>query len=132
MTQPFPELLDFMASISKLRSHLQADSEGTALMEDALNKLCIYYKSDPIAREGRYVIQNMLGSHPYLHYTETRVANWGFEVVVSCDNCGREEKHRVVNPAVDIVAAALLTKHESCKPKPKPIVINETPSGTVN
>ena len=62
-------------------------------MQDALNKLCRYYKSDQIA-EGRYVIQNILGKNPHLHHTETRVGEWGYEIVVSCDNCGQQETQR--------------------------------------
>ena len=115
--QPRTEFQDFVLAISKLREHLAADATGTALMEDALNKLYRHYNSDPVARAGRYVIQNMLGQYRHLHYTETRVAEWGFEVVVSCENCGKQEKHQVVNSAVDITAAAMLGKHETCKPK---------------
>jgi len=109
------EFQDFILSVFKLREHLVADADGTALMEDALNKLCRYYNSDSIARAGRYVIRNILNHHPHLHYTETRVTEWGFEVVVSCDNCGRRETHCVVNCAVDVVAARTLSKHETCK-----------------
>ena len=110
------ELLEFFTSIATLRAHLAGDSDGIALMEDALNKLCRYYNSDPVARGGRYVIQNILGQHPHLHCRETRVADWGFEVVVSCDNCGKQESHQVVNGAVDIATAVMLGRHESCKP----------------
>jgi hypothetical protein len=116
-TLPSQELQDFLLAVTKLREHLAADSKGTALMNDTLNKLCLYYKSDPIAREGRYLIQNSLGLHPHLHCAETRVAEWGFEIVVSCDNCGEQEKHRVVNSAVDIATALMLGRHEECKPK---------------
>lgn len=121
---PQPELLDFMLAVSHLRQHLSGDAVGTALMEEALNSLCRYYKSDPIAREGRYVIQNVLAQHPHLHHSEERVAEWGFEVTVSCDNCGGEEKAEVVSGVVDIAAALMLGKHEACKPKRKPIVVN--------
>lgn len=116
---PHKEFQDLVLSVSKVREHLAPDSDGTALMEDALNKLCRYYNSDPIAREGRYLIQTILGLHPHLHCTETRVAEWGFEVLVSCDNCGQQETHRVVNSAVDIATALLLGNHEACKPKPR-------------
>ncbi len=109
------EFQDFILSVFKLREHLAADANGTALMEDVLNKLCSYYNSDPVARAGRYVIQNILRQHPHLHYSETRVTEWGFEVVVSCDNCGQRETHRVVNCTVDVVAAVTLSKHEPCK-----------------
>jgi len=117
MTTPPKELQDFLLSVSKLRQHLAADADGTALVEEALNNLCRYYNSDAIARAGRYVIQNTLSQHPHLHSTETRVADWGFEVSVSCDNCGKQEAHRVVNHAVDIATAILLGKHETCEPK---------------
>jgi hypothetical protein len=113
------EFQEFILAVSKLREHLVADAPGTALVEDALNKLCRYYNSDPIAREGRYVIQNILSQHPHLHSKDTRVADWGYEVVVSCDNCGAEEKHQVVNSVVDIATALYLGKHEACKPKPR-------------
>jgi hypothetical protein len=111
---PHKELQDFMLSVAKLSQHLAADSVGTDLMQDALNKLCRYYKSDQVAREGRYVIQNILGKNPHLHHTETRVGEWGYEVVVSCDNCGQQEKHSVVNSAADITAALMLGKHDAC------------------
>jgi hypothetical protein len=120
---PHAELLDLMQAVAHLRHHLSEDATGTALMEEALNALCRYYKSDPIAREGRHVIQNVLAQHPHLHHSETRVADWGFEVTVSCDTCGGEEKSEVVNGVVDIAAALMLGRHESCKPKPKPIVV---------
>jgi hypothetical protein len=116
-TVPHEEFQDFILSVAKLRQHLVADPEGTALMEDALNTLCRYYNSDPVARAGRYLIQNVLSQHPHLHHTETRVADWGFEFVVSCDNCGKQETHKVVNSAVDIASALMLGKHEACKPK---------------
>ena len=128
---PTEKLQEFMAALSKLRIHLAGDSEGTALVDETLNSLCRYYKSDPVAREGRYLIENILGQHPHLHTTDTRVADWGYEVVISCDNCGTEEKHRVVNSAVDIAIALYLGKHEACKPKP-PIQIIEHPSTLVN
>jgi hypothetical protein len=117
-TTPQPELLEFMQAVAKLRQHVAADPKGTALVTDALNKLCRYYNSDPIARQGRYVIQNVLGQHPHIHHSEKRIADWGFEIVVNCDNCGEEEKHEVVNGVVDIAAALMLGKHEDCKPKP--------------
>jgi hypothetical protein len=113
------EFQDFLLSVAKLRQHHAADSVGTALTEDAFNALCRYYNSDPVARPAQYVIQNILGQHPHLNHTETRVAEWGFEVVVSCDKCGQEEKHEVVSSAVDVATALLLGKHEGCKPKPR-------------
>jgi hypothetical protein len=119
MEKVHKEFQDLVLAVAKLREHLAADSVGTALSEDALNKLCRYYNSDPVARAGQYAIRNILGQHPHLHHAETRVAEWGFEVVVSCDNCGQEEKHEVVNSAVDIAAALMLGKHEGCKPKPR-------------
>ncbi len=117
--QPNKEFQDFILSVSKLREHLAADADATALMQDALNKLCRYYNSDPIARAGRYVIENTLGLHAHLHCTEKRVADWGFEVTISCDNCGQQEKHQVANHAVDVATAVMLGKHEACKPKPR-------------
>jgi hypothetical protein len=116
-TFPNNELLDFVTSVAKLRAHLAGDSAGTALMEDALKKLCMYYGSDPVARPARHVIANVLAAHPHLHHKETRVEDWGFEVAVSCDNCGLQEKHKVVKGTVDIAAALMLGKHEGCKPK---------------
>jgi hypothetical protein len=113
---PHKELQDFLVSVAKLRQHLASDSVGAALVEDALNKLCRYYKSDQVARESHYVIQNILNKSPHLHHTETRVEEWGYEVVVSCDNCGQQEKHSVVSSAVDIAAALMLGKHEGCIP----------------
>jgi len=119
MEKVHQEFQDLVLAVAKLREHLATDSVGTALSEDAINKVCRYYNSDPIAREGRYAIQNILGEHPHLHHAETRVADWGFEVVVTCDNCGQEEKHEVVNSVADIAAALMLGKHEGCKPKPR-------------
>jgi len=113
------EFLEFCAALAKLRLHLAADPSGTALMEDAFNKLCRHYNSDQVARAGRFVIANILGQHPHLHYCETPVEDWGFEVVVSCDNCEEQETHRVVKHAVDIAAAVYLVKHEGCRPKPR-------------
>ena len=129
--EPQKEFQEFVLAVAKLREHLAADSVGTALTEDALNKLCRYYNSDPIARPAQYVIQNILGQHPHLHHKETRVAEWGFEVVVTCDNCGQEEKHEVVSSAVDVAAALMLGKHEGCKPKP-PVVEHRNFSHRVN
>lgn len=126
-TIPQKEFQDFLLSVAKLRNHVAADSVGTALMEDALNKLCRYYNSDPVARAGRYVIQNVLNQHPHLHHTETRVADWGFEFVVSCDNCGKQETHQVVNSAVDIASALMLGRHEACRPR---MVIEPTKRST--
>jgi hypothetical protein len=128
---PTEKMQEFMASLAKLRIHLAGDEKGTTLVNDTLNSLCQYYKSDPVAREGRYVIENILRQHPHLHSKDARVADWGYEVVVSCDNCGAEEKHQVVNSAVDIATALYLGKHETCKPKP-PIQIIENRSTLVN
>lgn len=126
-TDPNKEFQEFILSVSKLREHLAADSDATALVEDALNKLCRYYNSDPVARAGRHVIQNILGLHSHVHSTETRVADWGFEVRVSCDNCGKEETHRVVNSAVDVATAVMLGKHEACKARPRIAEIKHFP-----
>jgi len=122
---------EFIILLSKLRQHLAGDPQGIALLNDTLDSLCRYYKSDPVAREGRYLIENILGQHPHLHTTDTRVADWGYEVVISCDNCGTVEKHRVVNSAVDIAIALYLGKHEACKPEP-PIQMIENPSTLIN
>lgn len=117
-SQPQSELLEFLTAVAKLRQHLRADSNGTALVDDALNKLCRYYNSDPVSRHGRYVIGNMLNRYPHLHHSETPVEDWGFEVTVSCDHCGHKESHRVIRSAVDIAAALMVGRHEECKPKP--------------
>jgi len=118
MEKVHKEFQDLILAVAKLRAHLATDSVGLALSEDAINKVCRYYNSDPMSRPAQYVIQNILGQHPHLHHKETRVAEWGFEVVVTCDNCGQEEKHEVVNGTVDVAAALMLGKHEACKPKP--------------
>src|SRR5258708_24108167 len=94
--QPNKEFQDFFISVSKLREHLAAGSDGTALVNDSLNKLCPYYNSDPVARAGPYVIENTLGLHPHLHCTEKRGADWGFEGTISSGSCGQQETHRVV------------------------------------
>lgn len=120
-----------ITSIGRLRQHLADDSQGLSLVNEALDSLCRYYKSDPVAREGRYLIENILRQHAHLHASDTRVADWGYELNVSCDNCGAEEKHRVVNSAVDIATALYLGKHEACKPKP-PVRLVENPSKLVN
>jgi hypothetical protein len=114
---PSKEVQQFLGSISRLSQHLAADSMGITLTEDVLNKLCAYYSSAPAARAGRPVIQDLLGQHPYLHRTESRVAEWGFEVVISCDRCGKQETRRVASCAVDVLTAVMLGKHEACKPE---------------
>ena len=116
--RPSKEFQQFVRSLSKLSQHLAADSIGITLTEDALNQLCAYYSSAPAARAGRPVIQSFLSEHPYLHRTESRVAEWGFEVVISCDRCGQQETRRVASYAVDVVTAVMLGKHEACKPRP--------------
>lgn len=131
MEKVHEEFQDLILAVAKLREHLATDSVGTALSEDVLNKLCRYYNSDPVARAGQDVIRNILGKHPHLHHKETRVAEWGFEVVVSCDNCGQEERHEVVNGTVDVAAALMLGKHEACKPKP-PVAEHRNYSHSVN
>jgi hypothetical protein len=122
----------FFLAVFKLRQHLAKDATGTALMEDALNKLCLHYNSDPVARGGRVIIQNALNSHPHIHLTETRVAKWGFQVAVSCDNCGQQESHQVVNSGVDIATAIMVGKHEACKPKPRIVVPEPSTNHVVN
>jgi hypothetical protein len=109
MSEPQKEFQEFVMSLAKLRAHLAGDPEAVVLMQDAMNKLCRYYNSDTVARAGRHVIQNILAQHPHLHFTETSIENWGFEFVVTCDNCGQEEAHRVVKSAVDVGAA--LNRH---------------------
>jgi hypothetical protein len=128
---PNKEFLEFVTSVAKLREHLAADPAGTALMEDALNNLCLYYGSDPVARPARHVIQNVLAAHPHLHHTETRATKATFDVVVSCDNCGQQEKHNVVRGTVDIAAALMLGKHEGCKPKLR-VELDERTSRVIN
>jgi hypothetical protein len=102
---------------------------GITLTEDALNTLCAYYSSAPAALAGRPVIHDFLGLHPYLHRTESRVAEWGFEVVISCDGCRQRQTRRVASCAIDIATAVMLGKHEACKPEP-PIPEPETLSST--
>jgi hypothetical protein len=120
-----------LISVSKLREHLSQDATGVALMEDVLDKVCLHYNSEPVARGGRHIIQNALNQHPHLHLTETRIAKWGFLIAVSCDNCGQQESHQVVNSGVDIATALMLGKHEACKPKPR-IVVAEPLSHVIN
>ena len=115
-TQPNKELRDFLRSFGKLRMHLVADLEGKALLTNALSSLCCYYNSDSVAG-GRLVIKDVLNKHPHLHCAETRVENRGFEVSVSCDNCGKAETtSHVARYAVDIAAAVMLGMHAACKP----------------
>lgn len=116
MAEQNKELQELFIAVAKLRDHVAGDSKGDALVTDALNSLCRYYNSDPIARAGNYVIGNVLANHPHLHHTETPVEDWGFEVAVSCDNCGEKEKHIVIKDAVDVAAALTLGKHAGCKP----------------
>jgi hypothetical protein len=62
MAEQSKELQEFFVAVAKLRTHLAADSKGTALVEDALSlpmhvgisELIVYRRPNPWLRDIRY------------------------------------------------------------------------------